>query len=76
MPLSTKWNMTDNIYYRQSVFVKECPVGVCEHVFNFSLKNTKRETYLYNNRMFFMFSKPTQEQKDQYDRNWQYINTL
>ncbi len=50
--------------------------GVSPEIVKFYINNSKKETYLYNNRLFFGYSKPTQEQKDQYDRNWRYIKSL
>lgn len=76
MPLSNKWNMTDNIYHRQPSYAPVKPKGVDQFVFDFAQKNSKRETYLYNNRLFFGIVNPTQKDKDRYNANWEYINTL
>lgn len=51
-------------------------ISVDKNVILFAEKHGKKEAYLYNNRLFFGQINPTEKHKEQYNVNWNYINSL
>jgi len=54
-----KWNYNDNVYslsrkHMNTTFVSPAPSNVSPEIVSFRNGNTKRETYLYNNRLAYM----------------------
>ena len=46
------------------------------HIVEYAKTHSKKDTFLYNNRLFFGICNPTQKHKDQYTANWSYIKSL
>jgi hypothetical protein len=71
MAHSSKWNMTDNVYV-QSRSVLVCPV-VTDHVDpvikEYAKSHSRKETLLYNNRIFFGYINPSDARRREYDAN-------
>ena len=45
-------------------------------IVEYSKNHTQKECYLYNNRIFAMFIHPSQERKDEYNANYNFIKSL
>ena len=50
--------------------------GVGSRIIEYAKTHTKKETYLFNNACYRGYVHKSDEFKDQYDRNWIYINKL
>lgn len=59
-----------------ALFEKRSYGLVDECIVQYSNSHSKKETYLYNNRLYFGIINPSQANKDQYDINWKFINGL
>ena len=44
-----------------------------QHIIDFVSSHSRSESLLYNNRCFMMYINPSQDHKDQYESNRQYI---
>lgn len=77
--LSNKWNMTDNVYVqsrtsiRQQAQVNTPDVSVDPAIVEYAKTHSRKDTLLYNNRLFFGYINPSQQQKDEYDVNRTWI---
>lgn len=72
--LSAKWNMTDNVYVQSRLSAIAAPV-ICVDPFivDYAATHNRKDTLLYNNRLFFGYIRPSQQHKDQYDVNRTWI---
>ena len=72
MPLSSKWNNLDNAYAlnRNASKVVNFPATeIREYVRNHS----RRDSLLYNNRLFFGYVNPSDKRKQEYNTNRLFI---
>jgi len=91
MALSKTWNMTDNVYTQSrmnSIVVLPYNNGsmglfeikhdgkVNKCIVDFAKNHNRKDTLLYNNRMYFGIISPKQVHKDQYETNRLYILNL
>lgn len=91
MPLSNKWNMTDNVYTQSrmnqitilsynngvmGIFEKKHDFKVNKCIIDFAKCNNRSETLLFNNRLFLNIINPSDVQKQQYNTNREYILKL
>jgi hypothetical protein len=91
MALSKTWNMTDNAYFQsRSNVVAENPfnngvMGIFETIHDgkvnkciaeYAKSHDRRDTLLFNNRLYFGIMNPKQVNKDQYEANRTYILKL
>lgn len=70
--LSNKWNSTDNIYSLNRNVEQKKESAVDINVINYALNHTRKETLLYNNRLFAMYINPSEQRKNEYsvNRDW------
>jgi hypothetical protein len=77
MPLSNKWNMLDNVYVQSRMGMKTTqtnPVATVDpFITQYAENHDRKDTLLYNNRVFFGYIRPSQQVKDQYDINRTWI---
>lgn len=87
MQLSKKWNLTDNIYYlnRNSIvenpfnngvmglFEKQHDGRVNKCIVDYAKSHTRKETLLFNNRLYLGIINPKQVHNEQYETNRKYI---
>lgn len=74
---SNKWDKTDNVYTQSGKIQSDAStIKVDNHILEYASYNSKRDTFLFNNRIFFGIVNPTQTQKEQYSVNWNYIKSL
>jgi hypothetical protein len=74
--LSNKWNMTDNVYVQsrmQTQVIAKPEISVDPVIVDYAKTHDRRDTLLYNNRLFFGYIRPSQQVKDQYDINRTWI---
>lgn len=45
-------------------------------VVTYAEKHGKKAAYLFNNRLFAMYINPSELRKEEYNANWEYINSL
>lgn len=66
--------MTDNIYVQSRISVVAAPaVSVDPVIVDYAATHGRKDTLLYNNRLFFGYIRPSQRQKDEYDVNRTWI---
>lgn len=91
MALSNKWNMTDNAYVQSrmnsnvilpynngvmGMFENKHDGRVNKCIIDFAKTHDRKDTLLYNNRLYFGIVNPKQVHKDQYETNRTYILNL
>lgn len=65
--------MTDNVYVQSRLCVKAKPaVSVDPAIVEYAKTHNRKDTLLYNNRLFFGYINPSQQRKDEYsvNRSW------
>jgi len=78
--LSNKFDHTDNVYFNNKInvsfnngvmgmFEKQHDGKVNKCIIDYAINHNRKDTLLYNNRLFFSCSKKTQVVKKQYETN-------
>lgn len=69
--------MTDNVYVQsrtQAPPISAKPaISVDPVIVEYAKTHSRKDTLLYNNRLFFGYIRPTQQRKDEYDVNRTWI---
>ncbi len=64
------------IKYAYSDWNKLTEIKVDPVIIEYAKTHSKRDCFLYNNRIYSMYLNPSQKRKDEYDANWKFIKSL
>lgn len=66
--------MTDNVYVQSRMSVIAAPVISVDHfIVDYAATHSRKDTLLYNNRIFFGYINPSEVRKAEYDVNRKWI---